>query len=113
VHSDDIIIKYLCLNIGHLFLDIIGPSNIASVVAMVKNRRDMWEQNVNVINLGAGANGNQDKKSQPLFTVGSGKKRRQCKNLQNIEGMQYFRWAESKWREIHDNEQGMTILYNG
>jgi hypothetical protein len=55
----------------------------------------MWDQDVNMIKLGAGTIGNQDNKLKQLFTVGSGKKRTQSKSLQNKECMQYFRLAES------------------
>ena len=46
VHSDEFIHKALKVNTGRSFIDIIGPNYIAYVVSLVKNSKDMWEQEI-------------------------------------------------------------------
>ncbi len=44
VHSDDFIRKGLKLGQGTSFLDFVGPNNIAYVIAVFKNSKDMWDR---------------------------------------------------------------------
>jgi hypothetical protein len=46
VHSDDYIRKSLRENQGWSFLDIIGPNDIAYVIAIFKNGKDLWDQDI-------------------------------------------------------------------
>ena len=46
VHSDEFICKGLRLTSGTSFLDVIGPNDIAYVIALVKNSREMWDQDI-------------------------------------------------------------------
>ena len=105
VHSDDFIHKSLKLGQGMSFLDFIGPNNIAYVIAVFKNSKDMWDQDIRMRELGPAAMGNPEKKLKPIFTSGGGQKRVQGKSLWNKEGMRYFRSAEEKWKEIYDLRQ--------
>ncbi len=73
VHSDEHIHK--CP--GRSFLDFIGPGNIVYIVLIIKNSKDMWDQDLRMQELGAQAMGSQEKKLKPLFTSGSGQKRTQ------------------------------------
>ncbi len=77
-------------NAGRSFLDIIGPSDIAYVVSIMKNSKGIWEQDIRMQELGEEAKDNPEKKLKPLFTSGSGQKRTQGKELWNLEGMKYF-----------------------
>ena len=77
VHSDEIIHKCLCYTPGRSYLDIIGPGDIASIVSIIKNSKDMWDQDIRMQELGTQAIGSQEKKLRPLFTSGSGQKRTQ------------------------------------
>jgi hypothetical protein len=82
VHSDERICKVLMhYNTGRSFLDIIGPNDIAYVVSIIKNSRGMWEQDIQMQELGEEAKDNPEKKLKPLFTSGSGQKRTQGKSL--------------------------------
>ncbi len=47
----------------------------------------MWDQGIQVRELGAEAMENAEKKLKPLFTSGSGQKRTQGKSLWNLEGV--------------------------
>jgi hypothetical protein len=47
VHSDEHIRKILMrYNAGRSFLDIIGPSDIVYIVSIIKNSKDMWDQDI-------------------------------------------------------------------
>jgi hypothetical protein len=87
VHADEHICKVIRYSAGRSFLDIIGPSDIAYIVSVIKNStKGMWDQDirVGVGELGAEAMGNPEKKLKPLFTSGSGQKRTQGKSLWNL-----------------------------
>jgi hypothetical protein len=56
----------------------------------------MWDQDLQMQELGAQAMGNQEKKLKPLFTSGSGQKRTQGKSLWNLDGTKYFHRAEKE-----------------
>ena len=77
-------------NAGRSFLDIIGPSDIAYIISIIKNSKGMWDQDIHMQELGEEAKENPEKKLKPLFTSGSGQKRTQGKSLWNLEGMKYF-----------------------
>jgi hypothetical protein len=94
VHSDEHSHKVICYSAGRSFLDIIGPSDIAYIVSIIKNSKGMWDQDIRMQDLGAEAMGTPEKKLKPLFTSGSGQKRTQGNSLWNLEGMKYFHRAE-------------------
>jgi hypothetical protein len=94
VHSDEHICKVICYNAGRSFLNIIGPSDIAYIVSIIKNSKGMWDQDIQMQELGEEAKENLEKKLKPLFTSGSGQKRTQGKSLWNLEGIKYFHRAE-------------------
>jgi hypothetical protein len=72
VHSDEIIQKCLCYAPGRSYLDIIGPGDIVYIISIIKNSKDMWDQDLKMQEWGAQAIGSQEKKLKPLFTSGSG-----------------------------------------
>jgi hypothetical protein len=90
VPSSEHICKKICYYTGRSFLDVIGPSDIAYIVSIIKNSKDMWDQDIQMQELGAEAVGNPEKKLKPFFTSGSGQKRTQGKSLWNIDSMKYF-----------------------
>jgi hypothetical protein len=96
VHSDEFICKCLHYAPGRSYLDVIGPGDIAYIISIIKNSKDMWDQDLRMLELGAQAIGSQEKKMKPLLTSGSGQKRTQSKSLWNLEGMKYFHRVETK-----------------
>jgi hypothetical protein len=46
VHSDDFIRKGLKLGRGTSFLDFVGTNDIVYVIAVFKNSKDMWDQDI-------------------------------------------------------------------
>ena len=91
IHSDRYYRMLLIENLGTTFLDIITPSDIAYVIAVIKNNADVWDQDVRMKNMGAKVMGNKEKKMQPLFTKGEGRKREKGESLWNKEGIIIYR----------------------
>ncbi len=100
VHSDEHIRKVIGYNAGRSFLNIIGPSNIAYIISIIKNSKGMWDQDIRMRELVEEAKENPEKKLKPLFTSGSGQKRTQGKSLWNLDGMKYFHRAEKNGRRF-------------
>jgi hypothetical protein len=94
VHSDEHIRKVICYSAGRNFLDIIGPSDIAYIISIIKNSKGMWDQDIQMRELVAETMGNPEKKLKRFFTSESGQKRTQGKSLWNLEGMTYFHRVE-------------------
>ncbi len=46
VNSDEHIRKAICYSAGRSFLDIIGPSDIAYIVSIIKNSKGMSDQDI-------------------------------------------------------------------
>ena len=101
VHSDEFIRKALKATPGTSFMDIIGTNDIAYVIALFKNSKEMWDQDIRMQESGAKTTGNSsEKKLRPLFISGGGQKQTQGMSLWNKDGMRYFLKAEVKWKEI-------------
>jgi hypothetical protein len=94
VHTDEHISRAIHYSAGRSFLDVIGPSDIAYIISMIKNSKSIWDQDIQVQELRAEGTENPEKKLKPLFTSASGQKRTQGKSLWNLEGMIYFHRAE-------------------
>ena len=99
--SDEFICNTMKINRGTSFIDIIRPNDIAYVIAIFKNSKDMWDQDIRMRELGQAAMGNPEKKLKPVFTSGFGQKRIQGKILWNKDSMRYFQNAEEKWKKIY------------
>ncbi len=107
VHPDSIIMRDLSENVGVSFIDMITPSNIAYVICLVKNGKDMWDHKNRLMESGDDA----EKKLRPLYTEGQGKRKELGKNLFINKGVKFFKQAEKKWKETYKNENMMRILY--
>jgi hypothetical protein len=58
------------------FIDIITPSNIAFVISVIKNSREVWDQKIRAAKFSVALPpGEREVKLRPLFTEGSGGKR--------------------------------------
>ncbi len=62
VHSDEHIRKVICYSAGKSFLNIIGPIDIAYIISIINNSKGMWDQDIQVQELGAEAMGNPETK---------------------------------------------------
>ncbi len=113
VYSDTLFTKKLCCMTGCSFLDLISPGDIAYVIALVKNGRDVWDQTMRIKVLCAAAQKEKEKKLRLLFTPGRGKKKEQGKHIWSKEGIKYFKQAETEWKGVYKDEKRMEILYSG
>ena len=87
VHSDTYYKNMLMENPGATFLDIITPSDVAYVVALMENSRQMWTTP-------SDEDGN---KVRPLFTSGDNMKRTYGMNIWNEDGMDFYESAYMFW----------------
>ncbi len=51
-HLDSIITQDLSENVGVSFINMITPSDIAYVICLVKNGKDMWDQKIQLMESG-------------------------------------------------------------
>ncbi len=100
VYSDSDIKTDLKNNEGLSFVDKITPSDIVFAISVLKNGRNVWDQNIKMKQLGAAVHGDREMKKQPLFTGGKGKKKEQGKSLWSGEGLKYCKRAEKMERGI-------------
>jgi hypothetical protein len=98
VYLDTDIKNDLKNNEGFLFIDRIIPSDIAFVISILKNGRNVWDQTIKMKQLGAAVHGEGETRLQPLFTGGKGKKKEQGMSLWSDEGLKYFRRAKKMVR---------------
>ncbi len=107
VYSDSDIKTDLKNNESLSFVDRITPSDIAFVISVLKNGHNVWDQNIKMMKLGAAVHGEREKKKRPLFIGGKGKKKEQGKSLWSGVGLNYFKHAEIKWREVYADDEKM------
>ena len=129
VHTDKYIRSSMRTMPGHMFLEFIGPSNIAYLLAVFKNGQVVWDQEIQIRD-GEPA----QKKLKPLFSTGDGKKREVGKSLWNNhfspshryphyyyyysigkslwnnEGRRYFDDMERKWMNNYKSKAAMMRL---
>ncbi len=112
VYSDSDIKTDLKNNEGLSLIEKITLSDIAFVISVFKNGRNVWDQNIKMKQLGAAVHGDRETKKQTLFTGGKGKKKKQGKSLWSGEGLKYFK-HQKKWREVYADDEKMQMMYNG
>lgn len=85
VHSDSHIAKMLKKNKSMTFLDLIGPSDIAYAIAVVKNGLKVWRN---------------EPGAKPLFTHGEKKKRGYGQCMWSAEGKSFYEMAKKNWTVV-------------
>ena len=103
--------KILFQNPGSPFFCVLTPSDIAYVLAIIKNGKDVWDQAKSVMN---DPNASPpEKKARPLFSAGEGRKRESGKTVWNNDGLEFYYTAERNWREVYNTKEQFTALING
>ncbi len=113
VCPDSIITKGLRAMPGYTFLDLIRPSDIAYVISLLKNGRDVWDMEIEMREMARSGEIKTNAKARPLFTRGKGKKKELGKNLWTKEGIKYYNTGEKNWRKVYKDETFMRVLYGG
>jgi hypothetical protein len=112
-HTNDLISKTRRGSPGISYLDVIRPSDIAYVIVLMKNAREIWDQDLRLSAAGEAVLGNKETKVKPKFMGGKGQKRMKGKSLWNKEGMTYFKTGEKNWRRVYEDETWIQLLYEG
>jgi hypothetical protein len=94
LHSDRHIKNTMTSNPGKSFLEMIGPSDVAYVICMLKNSMIRWMQDP--------TDGTSSAKQ--LYTRGESKKRQFGKSTMSEEGMKFFQAGVKNWRPAFDQK---------
>ena len=98
--------KLLTMNPGRPFICFFTPSDIAYVLAIIKNGQDMWDQ-------AKKQSTSPEKKLRPLFSAGEGRKRKSGISVWNKEGLEFYYTVEKNWRERYNDKAKFPVLING
>jgi hypothetical protein len=85
--------------VNRSFLEMITPSDIAYVLALIKNSQGVWDQDLREVENPHVQGG--EEKLRPIFTSGKGKKRIFGKSVWTREGLEYFYTAEMHWKKVY------------
>ncbi len=94
LHSDRHIKNTLASNPGTSFLEMIGPSDMAYVICMLKNSMKVWMHDP--------TDGNSSTTPKQLYTRGESKKRQFGKSTMSTEGMKFFQEGVKNWKPAFD-----------
>jgi len=100
--------KLLKKNPEKPFLPFVTPSDIALILALIKNGLGMWEQ-------GRRQQDNPtqlENKALPLFTKGEGQKRESGRRIWNNEGLNFYYTAERNWKKVYNDKDELSDLCN-
>ncbi len=95
--------KLLTMNPGCTFICVFTPSNIAYVLAIIKNGQEMWDQ-------AKSPSTSPKKKLRLLFSAGEGRKRESGISAWNKEGLEFYYMVEKNWREVHNDKAQFSVL---
>ena len=104
IHSDRYIKRTLAANPGVTFLEIIGPSDVAYVISLLKNSIDVWKYDLRRP---------EGTRPKPLYTNGENMKRECGKTAWNKDGVQYYEDALSKWKRVYKMKESFSLLKDG
>ena len=88
----------------------ITPSDIAYVIALIVNGREVWDQAKRLMK---DPDAQPEKKEKPLFSTGEGKKRESGKSVWNNHGLEFYYSVEKKWRATYNSTEEYNAMTNG
>ena len=100
--------KLLKKNPEKPFLLFVTPSDIAFILALIKNGLGMWEQGRRLQDNPTRV----EKKALPLFTKGEGQKRESGRTIWNNEGLNFYYTAERNWKKVYSDKDELSDLFN-
>ncbi len=112
-HTDDIVLRCMKASPGISYLDVIMSGDIAYVIALMKNARELWDQDLRQSAAGAAEMKCNEPKKKPKFTGGKGLKRLKGKSLWNKEGMTFFNTADENWQKVYNDDELRGVLCTG
>jgi len=111
VYPDTEIMRDLKNNEGLSFIDKITPSDIAFVISVIKNGRNVWDESIRLRNAGMAVHAERGDRARPLSTGGKGKKKEDGMSLWSDQGMRYFKKTQKKWISVYVNEVKKREMY--
>jgi hypothetical protein len=123
LHSDKYIKSTLKNNRGQSFLELIGPSDVAYVITLLKNSIEVWKHEPpskvaetdgeTVEEVEAAAPGTSAV-PKPLYTRGAHVKRTFGKTAWSDEGMEYYKATLETWKKMFDRRSTFfNVLSSG
>ena len=112
LYSDNFITKALKMTPGYCFFQFVSPSDIAYVISVIKNGKEMWDQEIRLAENQDMGEDEPTKKARPLFTSGMGKKRSFGVSLWNKEGLNYYHTAEENWKTLYNSVELFSKVCN-
>jgi hypothetical protein len=98
-------------NPGGPFFCMITPSDIANVLAIIKNGKDLLDQ-AKTRQFGFPGT-SPEKKATPRFSREEEKKRESGILVWNKEGLEFYYIVEKIWREAYNSKEQFLALING
>ena len=103
--------KLMTNNPGSPLLCMVTPNDIAYVLAIIKNGKELWDQ---AKKRQVGDPGTSPKKkARPQFSGGEGRKRESGILVWNKEGLEFYYMVEKNWREVYNSKKQFSLLING
>ena len=100
--------KLLKKNPEKPFLLFVTPSDIAYVLALIKNGMAMWDQARRLQENPT----HGEKKAMPLFTKGEGLKRESGQTVWNKDGLNFYYMAVRNWKQVYNDKDEFSDLCN-
>ena len=85
-------------------MEIIGPSDVAYVISLLKNSIDVWKYDLRRP---------EGTRPKPLYTNGENMKRECGKTAWNEDGVQYYEDALRKWKRVYKMTESFSLLKDG
>ncbi len=92
------------------FFCYVTPSDIAYILSLIKNGKDMWDQTKR---RQENPEARHEKRVKPLFRTGEEKRRESGKTVCNNDGLEFFYTAERNWMEVYNSKEQFSALVNG
>ena len=109
IRSDKDWRKLLKKNPEKPFLLFVTPSDIAHILALIKNGKGMWDQ---ARRMDRDRDSQGEKKVVPLFTKGEGRKGESGKTVWNNDGLNFYYTAEMNWKKVYNDKDKFSDLCN-
>jgi len=87
---------------GNCFFQFVTPSDITYVISVIKNGKEMWDQEIKLAKNQDMGEDEPTKKARLLFTSGMGKKRSFGVSLWNKEGLNYYYTADETSKTLYN-----------
>ena len=111
--------KWLKTNTNKSFIDMVTTSDIAYVVSLLRNSKEVWEQDLDISQM----NPSEQKKykdgcegyvvKKPIFSGGVNTKRTYCGVMWNAQGRTFYDDVRMKWDLAFDDEETWDKLCSG